>query len=245
MLSRVETILNGIARTRRVAHAYLFAGPPGSGKFEAALAFAKNLNGGSEASCRRIKKNVHPDVIIIEKDGASLKIEQIRNLKELVRYGPSEAEYLIIIVKDADALTVEAANSFLKCLEEPPAQTVFILINEKEGSLPATIRSRCQRILFPENKDFTASDEANKFHESIMNSKSTVDLLKLSKTYEADEFLFTPLLFLFYKTNPADPRNLQSVRIIAEITNEIKRKVNKKLAMDMLLLRLGDIWNKN
>ena len=241
MHPRIETILNGIAKTKRIANAYLFTGPPGSGKLEAAMNFAKQNN--------NTEKDTGIDIVIVEKDKTSLKIDQIRQLKEITRYGPSQSPYLFVIIKDADAMTIEAANSFLKLMEEPPPNTVFILITEKEESLPSTIRSRCQKIIFPENRDFKADETSREFYNNILSLKNLSDLFKLSKSFDAEEGLLASLMFLFYQAveqaNSPIGKNIKSIRAIKEISEDIRRKASKRIAMDILLLRLGEIWNKN
>ncbi|MBI5078811.1 AAA family ATPase, partial [Candidatus Saganbacteria bacterium] len=134
----VHRVLEGIVRNKRVASAYLFAGPPGSGKLEAALDFSNRLG------CKKV------DCIRVAPEGASLKIEQVWELKQVTRYGPSDGEHLLVVVEEADAMTGEAAAAFLKTLEEPAPGVVFILLVERDDRLPATIASRCQKIIFEE-----------------------------------------------------------------------------------------------
>lgn len=232
MHQRVKTILDGIIKTKRIANAYLFIGAPQSGRMEAALIFAKSAAG--------IEKEPHPDLIIIEKEKTTLKIDQIRKLKEAVRYGRSQAEYLFAIIKDAETMTTEAANSFLKVLEEPPPRTVFILLSTSEEALLGTISSRCQKICFPENSGFKIKPEAEGLYNDILKSKDTIDLLDLSKKTELNEEMLNSLTLLYYKD-----KNLPGVRVIQKTSQEIKRKGNKKLTADIMMLRLGDIWNKN
>ncbi|MBU0580103.1 MAG: DNA polymerase III subunit delta' [Candidatus Margulisbacteria bacterium] len=155
---KVKSFLQGIKHTGRIAHAYLFAGAPAVGKFTTALAWGKLLNClnpivkeepcGECLSCRKIEREVHPDFVKIIPDGKKIKINQIRELKKDLRYGPSEAKWKIVIIDPADALTTEAANSFLKLLEEPLPRVILILISANISSLLPTIRSRCQQINF-------------------------------------------------------------------------------------------------
>lgn len=149
--------LRAALRLGRVAHAYLFAGPRGVGKKRMARELAKALvcaRGGDEAcdacrECRRVEDGNHPDVRWIAPEGASLRIEQIRELKREAAYGTLEARQKVVVVERADALTVQAANSLLKVLEEPPVPTVFVLLAENAHAVLPTIRSRCQLISFP------------------------------------------------------------------------------------------------
>lgn len=148
----IGLIKNSIARNR-LAHAYLFAGPDGVGKKTCAQIMARTLNcmaGEAEPcdACRSCTKEFHPDIHLIKPKGASLRIEQIRELQNSVAYKPYEGKWKIYILEDADKLTEAAANSLLKTLEEPPPVTVFILITSKIEKALSTIRSRCQQINF-------------------------------------------------------------------------------------------------
>jgi DNA polymerase-3 subunit delta' len=139
----------------RVAHAYLFAGPPQVGKTRLALALAQALNCAQQdgpcgqcLSCIRIGQGIHPDVRVIEGQGAagSIKIEQIRALQREAILAPYEGNYRVLILRRADRATLEAANCLLKTLEEPPAHVVLILTAIQPEVLPATVISRCQRL---------------------------------------------------------------------------------------------------
>ena len=131
-------------------HAYLFSGPSGSGKRTLALLFAQALNcRGTDPpcaqclSCRKSESGNHPDLFRLVPQGASLKIEQMRDIKESLYYLPMEGQYKICILEDADLLTAPAANSLLKILEEPPARLVFILLTARPWALLPTVLSRC------------------------------------------------------------------------------------------------------
>lgn len=154
----VQMLKNSIIHNH-VSHAYLFQGPEGVGKRTAAMAFAQTLNClqatsaeaeacGSCMSCQKMKSGNHPDVQVIEPEKFSIKIEQIRNLRNTVFYKCYEGNYQVIILDQAHCLTIEASNSLLKVLEEPPERTVFILITSESGKLPDTIISRCQQVQF-------------------------------------------------------------------------------------------------
>ncbi|NQU18138.1 MAG: hypothetical protein HQ564_08755 [Candidatus Saganbacteria bacterium] len=235
MHPRIETIINGILKTKRIANAYLFIGPPQSGKFDAALSFAKSAN--------NIEKETHPDLIIIEKEKTTLKIDQIRRLKDTVKYGPNQADFLFAIIKDAETMTIEAANSFLKCLEEPPPRTIFILLCTQQEALPKTIASRCQRILFPESSCFSVDETAQEIYNHIGMAKSEFEMLSLTKTFTTNEELLNSLIHLYHKA--ADSKSRKSIRVLQEIGQGIKRRGNKNLAADIMMIRLNDIWNKN
>jgi DNA polymerase III subunit delta' len=141
----------------RVAHAYAFVGPAGSGRKLTALCFAKALvAAGDRAAAARVERGVHPDVRLIEptppesnpKGALALRIESIRALERLAALRPAEAPWKVFIVDGADRMTAATPQAFLKTLEEPPAHTVIVLILSQLRALPATVLSRCQIVRF-------------------------------------------------------------------------------------------------
>ena len=150
-----QTLQNAISQ-RRVAHAFLFAGARGVGKTSTARILAKALNCDTGpqvnpcnhcANCQEITNGSSMDVIEI--DGASNRgIDEIRELRENVRYTPAKGHYKIYIIDEVHMLTKEAFNALLKTLEEPPPHIVFIFATTEPHKIPATILSRCQRYDF-------------------------------------------------------------------------------------------------
>jgi DNA polymerase-3 subunit gamma/tau len=151
----IKTLKNAIGQDR-ISHAYFFCGPRGTGKTSIARIFAKALNCekgptadpcGKCSNCTKIRDGHAPDVIEI--DAASNRgIDEIRDLREKVRYAPIEGRFKVYIIDEVHMLTSEAFNALLKTLEEPPAQVVFILATTEPGKVPITIASRCQRLDF-------------------------------------------------------------------------------------------------
>ncbi|MEW6472686.1 MAG: DNA polymerase III subunit delta' [Actinomycetota bacterium] len=153
-----------VARLRRAverpSHAYLLAGPRGSGVLEAARCFAAALvcpDGGCGAcnACRRARSARHPDVIEVEPAGTFVVVDQVEEMMREAFTSPFEAERKVILVTEADRMNEPAANKLLKTLEEPPARTHFLLLSEAPDELLPTVRSRCQRI------DFAALSDAD------------------------------------------------------------------------------------
>jgi DNA polymerase-3 subunit gamma/tau len=150
-----QTLANAI-KSNRVAHAYIFSGVRGVGKTTTARILAKALNcvKGPTAepdntcdSCREISAGTSLDVLEI--DAASNRgIDQIRELREMVRYAPASSRYKVVILDEAHQLTDEASNALLKTLEEPPERVVFILATTRPEDLVETIKSRAQLFQF-------------------------------------------------------------------------------------------------
>jgi DNA polymerase-3 subunit gamma/tau len=140
----------------RIAHAYLFAGPRGTGKTTMARLLAKAVNCLSEEDekpcnqcsiCQAINEGRLLD--LIEIDAASNRgIDEIRDLREKVGFRPNEAQYKVYVIDEAHMLTNEAFNALLKTLEEPPPHVIFVLATTEPHKIPATILSRCQRFDF-------------------------------------------------------------------------------------------------
>jgi DNA polymerase-3 subunit gamma/tau len=153
----VRTLRNALAR-QRIAHAYLFAGPRGVGKTTTARLLAMGLNceraGGDApvpcAACGPCQEIVAGRALdVIEIDGASNRgIDEVRTLRENVRYAPARGRRKVYIIDEVHMLTEPAFNALLKTLEEPPAHVVFVLATTHPRDLPATILSRCQRFDF-------------------------------------------------------------------------------------------------
>ena len=151
----IQTLRNAL-KNERIAHAYLFAGPRGTGKTSTAKVFAKALNCEDNSSfepcgvcnnCKKISSGQSMDVIEI--DAASNRgIDEIRELREKVKFYPSEGTYKVYIIDEVHMLTKGAFNALLKTLEEPPENVIFILATTEPHKVISTILSRCQRFDF-------------------------------------------------------------------------------------------------
>jgi DNA polymerase III subunit gamma/tau len=154
--SHVTNTLRNAITSKRLAHAYLFSGARGTGKTTTARILAKAINCSSPKDtnpdneceiCKEITAGRSLDVIEI--DGASNRgVEEIRNLRESVRYTPTRGKYKVYIIDEVHMLTKEAFNALLKTLEEPPEHVIFIFATTEVHKIPMTILSRCQRFDF-------------------------------------------------------------------------------------------------
>lgn len=170
--NHIRQTLRSALLNKRIAHAYLFTGPRGTGKTSTAKILAKavnclNLREGEPcndcANCIDVNEGRSLDVLEI--DAASNRgIEEIRELKEKLSFAPSQGKYKVYIIDEVHMLTTEAFNALLKTLEEPPAHVIFVLATTEPQKIPATILSRCQRFDF---KKITARDMEKRLQEIL------------------------------------------------------------------------------
>ncbi|MDD2496782.1 MAG: hypothetical protein PHT78_04715 [Desulfitobacteriaceae bacterium] len=177
-----------------LVHAYLLIGDK-SKMLEEALETAMAVNclfpvGGYACgeclACRKIRYGNHPDVVIVEPRGASLKIDQIREVQRAISFKHFEGRYKIVILLDANKMTLEAANSLLKVLEEPPSGTLFILIAENGDNILPTVLSRCQAVKAGRKDTNMCGDMGNdnRWHEQmrgLIEQLPSIDLHQLLK----------------------------------------------------------------
>lgn len=137
--------------SQQMTHAWLFTGPAGSGRSNAAMAFAAALvcpKGGCNKciECSSALVGSHADVELIKSEGLSIKIDEIRELISRAAWAPAIANYRVVVIEDADRLTEAAANALLKVIEEPGARTVWLLCAPTLSDVLPTIRSRCRHL---------------------------------------------------------------------------------------------------
>jgi DNA polymerase-3 subunit delta' len=147
----VAELRAAVANPAAMTHAWLFTGPPGSGRSVAARAFAAALQcpaggDGTCHECRTVLAGTHADVEVIVPDGLSIGAKEARELVRVAGRAPSQGRWQVIVVEDADRMTEHAANAVLKMIEEPPVRTVVMLCAPSlhPDDVPVTIRSRCR-----------------------------------------------------------------------------------------------------
>lgn len=148
----VDTLQGVVADPRGATHAWLFTGPPGSGRSTAALAFAAAMQCdtggcGTCESCRMATAGSHPDIRTIRTDGLSIGVDLARDAVRRAALHPAVGRWQVLVVEDADRLTDQAANALLKSLEEPSPQTVWMLCAPAAEDVIVTIRSRCRSVV--------------------------------------------------------------------------------------------------
>ena len=137
--------------TQGMTHSWLFTGPPGSGRSNAAVAFAAALlcdKGGCASciNCTSVIEGSHADIELIRTEGLSIKVDEVRELITRTSWSPSVGNYRVVVIEDADRLTESAANALLKVIEEPGARTVWLLCAPTLTDVLPTIRSRCRHL---------------------------------------------------------------------------------------------------
>ena len=153
---RIYAFLEKVVEHGRLAHAYLFSGPEGTGKREMALFLAKRLlcSGqpkpcGRCPNCMRIAHHNHPDVRWLKPEGQSIKIDQVREIQSHFARRSFDEGWRVLVIDGADQLTPQGANSLLKFVEEPQKKTLILFLSSFREKVLPTIRSRCQEIVFP------------------------------------------------------------------------------------------------
>lgn len=238
---RAKKILLGAYKNSRIPNAYIFSGQNILEMSCTAKEYAKLLIDKSQdpaSICKNnIEKEVHPDFITINPDGKFIKIDQIKMLKDLIKYGPSSGNYLVVRIISAEAMNAESANSFLKTLEEPADKVIFILITAKEDAILKTIISRCQKIIF------TNMPEVCDVEIGLPKDNNISNILKYSKELSESDDLEKKLYKLahYYCNNKDANDRSRKASAVLDAVKAIKRNANVKLALDVMCI--GGICN--
>jgi DNA polymerase III delta prime subunit len=241
---QIELLENALQKGK-LAHAYVFVGPRGVGKKGVARELGMKLLEERSERVDRSDNFFHPDLLEIDgRDG--IKIEQIRELIYTLSLKPYQAKYKVAIIDQAENLTIEAANALLKSLEEPKPNTVIFLITNNPYSLPKTILSRCQKIIFaPVADKLEKSDESEK-PETWLKIFQTGGLAdKLILAYEIAELESVEITQMFEVwldrleqeliSNPS--KNLaEKIAKVLDAHKYLAQNVNTKLVLTNLML---------
>ncbi len=228
-----KRLLSGAAKSGRVSNAYLFAGADTGELLEEAKLFAKELNCSPH------------DLLTLSHDGKSIKIDEIRQITDFVRFGPIGEGWKVIIIHGADKMTEEASNSFLKTLEEPLERIVFILTTDRESKILKTISSRCQKVLWYAEKPVNdpAIDELTDRILNI-NKLSIPQAMALSDELSIEPDLAEKLNSVLYsyqkKTGSSSGERLLMSKEIFKALRGLERNANKRLALDSMFLSLKE-----
>lgn len=224
-----STLSNAITKGR-IAHAYIFTGPRGVGKTTTARILAKRLNclnpNGTEPCneceiCKTVKEGKFLD--IIEIDGASNRgIDEIRSLRDSVKYAPTRGKYKVYIIDEVHMLTRESFNAFLKTLEEPPEHTIFIFATTDVQKVPLTILSRCQRYDFRRIQLHIIKEQLHK--------------IAVSEKYEIDDETLTII------AKKADGALRDAESYFDQVISYCSDKITKEAVSEMLNLISEDIY---
>ena len=163
-------------QSQEMTHAWLFTGPPGSGRSNAALAFAaalvcKSAGCNDCIDCKTALAGTHADVELVKTEGLSIKIDEVRDLITRASWSPAVGNYRVVVIEDADRLTESAANALLKAIEEPGLRTVWLLCAPSATDVLPTIRSRTRSLVLrtPSVTAVAALLEEEKFSSTMAN----------------------------------------------------------------------------
>lgn len=230
--SHITEILKSQVQSGNIAHAYLFSGTRGTGKTSCAKIFARainclNLKEGSPCNeCANCKMSLNEETMdIVEMDAASnRRIDDIRQLRDVVVYPPANLKYRVYIIDEAHMITNEGFNALLKIMEEPPKHLVFILATTELEKIPATILSRCQRYEFRriEITDIKSNIQMILKDLSIKMKDDAADLIALKADGSMRDALSSLDQVLSISKEEYDLRDVENVLGIAEQDDLIK-----------------------
>ncbi len=240
---KAKELLKRSASRNKMSHAFLFRGTAGIGKKTTAKAFAACINClapenleacGKCNACRKLGANTHPDFLVIEPEGASIKINQVRELRQILAFPPYEGRYRIVLLADVHTMRREAANSLLKTLEEPPPNTVLILTGDEAAGILPTIVSRCQGIPFYPLTQEQVADELIKTRSLDFDQAQSLAEISEGSPGRARLLLDEDLLAVrreiiaeISHRAPDDPQTIETVYRLAETAAKLKENLHE------------------
>jgi len=241
-----------IFESKNISHSYIFDGVEGIGKKLFATTLAKTVmckNGKFISceicnSCKKINHMNHPDIMIIEPDGNSIKNNQIKEFQKFLSYKPNESKYKIVIINDSNKMTSSSQNTILKILEEPPEHAIIIFISNNSNNLLETIKSRSQIIKFRK----LLNDEIHLFlvNELKVSNEKAVSIVLFSdgiinkayQAYENNEFLEIREKVINYSNQLIFNDKINAIKGIEYLNKE---KDNILLIFDIMISWIRDI----
>lgn len=250
---RASALLSHSLQNNRLAHAYLFTGPKGAGKKQMALHLAKSLfcqereadACGACLACRRIGAGNHPDVRLLSPDGASIKIDQIRDLQKEMAMRAVESRHKVYIIEHVEKMTTQAANSLLKSLEEPPAGVLAVLLTEQSHAILPTILSRCQIVPFSPlsadeiAKQLRAAGVAAGIARTASHITTNMEEALLLSQSESFAQLKNLVIQLVQECKQTNSSALLTIHEMLQKSDKLKEEL--PLFLDLLILWLRDI----
>lgn len=255
--SDIHQLFSKLIQNQTMQHAYLFEGVAGAGKNEMALWVAKALfcpnyfeqNRPCESchQCQRIDTHQHPDVIEIKPDGLSIKVAQVRELKEEFSKSGVESKRKLFIIEDVEKMTQNAANSLLKFLEEPDGETTALLLTTAKQRLLPTILSRCQIVHFPvrplEERIKELEERGLTLSQASLTARVTHDADKAIELANGEEFQnIVKTLWNWFKLL-AKKDEQAFVFVQTDLMNAVKDRESYHLVLDLLIVVYRDLLN--
>lgn len=244
---KAKELLQSTVSCDKISHAFLFRGAAGVGKKTTAKAFAALINClaprnheacGQCSSCRKLKAGSHPDFMVVQPEGAGIKINQVRELRQALTFPPYEGRFRVVLLTDVHTMRREAANSLLKTLEEPPPDTVLILTGEEATGILPTIVSRCQVIPFYPLPVEMVAEALAQTRDLAPEPARTLAAVAEGSLGRAELLLETDLLTVrqeiiekLTRIEPDDPRTIETVYQLAETAARLKENLPELLEL--------------
>ena len=254
---RIKKLLKRAVAEGRIGQGLILAGPRGVGKHEFALALAQAVNCerpiegdacGQCIPCRKIAASEHLDVQTISRDGAFIKVDQMREMSREAQFRPFEGRRRVYILDDADRLNEKAANSILKTLEEPPDTSLILLVTSKPYALIETIRSRCQMLNFApltvaELETHLAAKAKRPIEETHMLARLARGSIGRALEIDLGEYRKTRGIMLELVETMSVSRDAVRLMNAAEYLGKKLERDEFERHIDVLMVILGDVFH--